>query len=133
MSLRNLTEEQIEAMLHLGDKTDSPFTNQGVKKAHFSPLLPQLAEENRLDISCLNDVEVELQVELGSTSINLRDVLALQPDKVISLSRLAGDLVDLKVNQVWLAYAEVLVLKEKMGIRIASFKGEENYPGKGAK
>jgi flagellar motor switch protein FliN len=133
MSLRNLTDEQIEAMLNLSSHANSPQPNQGVKKAHFSTLLPQPVDEEQSDISSLHEVEVELQVELGETSINLRDVLALQPDKVIPLNRLAGDMVDLKVNHIWLAYVEVLVLKETLGVRITSFKGDENFTGRGAK
>ncbi len=133
MSLRNLTEAQIEAMINLGGPANPRGNRQDVKKAHFSPLQPQVIEQSSADISCLQDVEVEMQVELGNTSINLREVLALQPDKVIALNRLAGDMVDLKVNNIWLAYGEVLVLKDSMGIRIASFKGDENYPDRGAK
>jgi flagellar motor switch protein FliN len=133
MSLRNLTEEQIKAMLNLSSHTSPAQRNQGVKKACFSPLQVQPVNDETSDINCLHDVEVELQVELGDTTINLREVLALQPDKVITLNRLAGDLADLKVNHVWLAHAEVLVLKDSLGIRFASFKGDENNEGRGAK
>lgn len=133
MSFRNLTEEQIEAMINLGGSADYQGQNHGVKKAHFSPLLVQPTEPAQADISCLDDIEVELQVELGGTSINLRDVLTLHPDQVIVLNRLAGDMADLKVNRVWLAHAEVLVLNDTLGIRITSFKGDENHPGRGAK
>ncbi len=133
MSIRNLTEEQIKAMINLGSSANPRNPQQDVKKAYFSPLLPQATDQKSSDISCLQEVEVEMQVELGCTSINLREVLALQPDKVIALNRLAGDMVDLKVNNVWLAYAEVLVLKDSLGIRIASFKGDENFSDRGAK
>lgn len=124
MSFKNFTKEQIEEMLNMsGEKSK----DSSVKKAHFSPLEFHQPEEAQENISFLNEVELELQVELGSTTINLREVLNLYKDQVIPLNRIAGDTVDLKVNNVWLAHGEVLVLNEVLGIRIASFNKEEEF------
>lgn len=133
MSFLNLTEEQIAAMINPGGSDEYQSQNHGVKRAHFSPLLAQTTEIVQADICCLDDVEVELQAELGQTSINLRDVLALHIDQIIVLNRLAGDMVDLKINDIWLAHGEVLVLNDTLGVRITSFKGDGNHPGRGAK
>lgn len=132
MGFQNLTEEQIKAMINLGGAAGQN-KNHGVKKAHFLPLVPQPTEPAQEDISCLNDVEVEMRAELAGTSINLRELLALQPGQVIALNRLAGNTVDLRVNQVWLAHGEVLVLNNALGVKITSFKGDVNHPGWGAK
>jgi flagellar motor switch protein FliN/FliY len=131
MSFENLTKEQIEEILNIGSEKKNKDSN--VKKAHFSQLEFKKAEEAEEDISFLNEVELDLQVELGSTTINLREVLNLYKDQVIPLNRIAGDTVDLKVNNVWLAHGEVLVLNEVLGIRITSFNREEEYFARGVK
>jgi len=131
MSLRNFTEEQIEALLNMGG--DKGNRNRNIKKAQFSQFAPHKVEENQEDISFLNEVELEVKVELGSTSVNLREVLNLQEQQVIPLNRIAGDTVDVKVNNIWLAHGEVLVLNEVLGIRISSFNRDEEYSGRGAK
>lgn len=133
MSFQNLTEEQIESMINLGGSAEHQSQNHEVQRAHFSPLLAQPIETAPADVSFLDDVEVELQAELGHTLVQLREVLALRPDQIIDLNRLAGDMVDLKVNNIWLARGEVLVLKDTLGIRITSFKGDRSHPGRGAK
>ena len=131
MSLRNFTEEQIESLLNMGGEKGN--RNKNIKKAQFSKFEPHKVEKAQEDISFLNEVELELQVELGSTSVNLRDVLNLHEEQVISLNRIAGDTVDVKVNNIWLAHGEVLVLNEVLGIRISSFNKEEEYSGRGVK
>lgn len=130
MSLRNFTEEQIESLLNMGGEKGN--RNKNIKKAQFSVFEPQKVEETQAEISFLNEVELELKVELGCTSVNLREVLNLHEQQVIALNRIAGDTVDVKVNNVWLAYGEVLVLNEVLGIRISSFNKDEDS-SRGAK
>lgn len=130
MSFRNFTEEHIKEMLNIaGEKDDI----NNIKKAHFSPLEPCKIEEASENIGFLNEVELELQVELGSTEINLREVINLYEGQVITLNRIAGDTVDLKVNNIWMAHGEVLVLNEVLGIRISAFNREDEYLIRGVK
>ena len=130
MSLRNFTEEQIEALLNMGGEKGN--RNKNIKKAQFSVFDRHTVEEAQEHISFLNEVELELEVELGSTSVNLREVLNLHEQQVIPLNRIAGDTVDVKANNVWLAHGEVLVLNEVLGIRISSFNKDEDS-SRGAK
>lgn len=96
-------------------------SNNQVKKAHFSLLQCFPVEDTKADMSILNEIELELEVELGSALLTLRDVIDLQEGQVITLNRIAGDNVDLRANKQWLALGEVLVLNEVLGIRISSF------------
>lgn len=130
MSLRNFTEEQIESLLNLGGEKGN--RNKNIKKAQFTTFEPHPVEETQENINFLNEVELELKVELGSTSVNLREVLNLHEEQVIPLNRIAGDMVDVKANNIWLAHAEVLVLNEVLGIRISSFNKDEDS-SRGAK
>ena len=131
MSLRNFTEEQIEALLNMGSEKGN--RNKNIKKAKFSLFEPHKVEAFQENINFLNEVELELQVELGSTSVNLREVLNFHEEQVIALNRIAGDTVDILANNIWLAHGEVLVLNEVLGIRISSFNKEEEYSSRGAK
>ena len=129
--MRNLTEDQIKKMLNLVG--DQEIQNNQIKKARFSLLQYTPVEDAKEDISILNDIPLELEVELGSTLLNLREVINLYEGEVITLDRIAGDTVDLRANKQWLAYGEVLVLNEVLGIRISSFNKDGDFFGRGVK
>jgi flagellar motor switch protein FliN/FliY len=129
--VRNLTEDQIKKMLNLVG--DQEIQNNQIKKARFSLLQYTPVEDAKEDISILNEIPLELEVELGSTLLNLREVINLHEGEVITLDRIAGDTVDLRANKQWLAYGEVLVLNEVLGIRISSFNKDGDFSGRGVK
>ncbi len=69
-------------------------------------------------LDMLMDVNLQLTVELGSTQMTVRQVLDLQKGAVIELNRIAGDAVDIYVNDRLLARGEVVVVDDKFGVRI---------------
>jgi flagellar motor switch protein FliN/FliY len=73
-------------------------------------------EPNNIDL--LMDVFMKVTVELGRTRMQLRQVLELQQGSVVELDRLAGDAVDVFVNDRLLARGEVIVVDDKFGVRI---------------
>lgn len=77
---------------------------------------PTSGEGNNLDL--LMDVSLAVTVELGRTRMPLRQVLDLQNGSVIELNRLAGDAVDIFINDRLLARGEVVVVDDKFGVRI---------------
>lgn len=64
------------------------------------------------------DVPLQVTVELGRTDKLVRDILELSPGSVIELDKLAGEPVDILVNQKYIAKGEVVVIDENFGIRI---------------
>ena len=66
----------------------------------------------------LQDVDVKLTVEIGSTSLTLRDLLALGEASVIELDREANDLLDVFVNGTLIAHGEVVVVNDRFGVRL---------------
>jgi flagellar motor switch protein FliN len=64
------------------------------------------------------DVPLQVTVELGRTEKLVRDILELSPGSVIELDKLAGEPVDILVNQKYIAKGEVVVIDENFGIRI---------------
>jgi len=66
----------------------------------------------------LNDVELHVMIELGRTEMLIEDVLRLTEGSVVELDKLAGDPVDVYVNQRLVARGEVLVLNDNFCIRV---------------
>lgn len=70
------------------------------------------------DMDVILDIPVQLAMEVGSTSISIRNLLQLNKGSVIELDRLAGEPLDVLVNGTLIAHGEVVVVNEKFGIRM---------------
>jgi len=73
-------------------------------------------EEVNLDV--ILDVPVAVSMQIGSTNMNIRNLLQLNQGSVIELDRLAGEPLDVLVNGTLIAHGEVVVVNEKFGIRL---------------
>lgn len=76
---------------------------------------PAVEEEN-LDV--ILDIPVTISMEIGRTSISIRNLLQLNQGSVVELDRLAGEPMDVLVNGTLVAHGEVVVVNEKFGIRL---------------
>lgn len=76
-----------------------------------------VAEEQGLDL--LSDVELNVKIELGRAEMLIENVLALGDGAVVKLDKLAGDPVDVFVNDRLVARGEVLVLNDNFCVRIS--------------
>ncbi len=70
-------------------------------------------------MTMLNDVNLNVEIELGRTRMLVEDVLALGEGSVVELEKLAGDPVDIFVNERLIARGEVLVLNDNFCVRIS--------------
>ena len=73
-------------------------------------------EEENLDV--ILDIPVTISMEIGRTSISIRNLLQLNQGSVVELDRLAGEPMDVLVNGTLVAHGEVVVVNEKFGIRL---------------
>lgn len=73
----------------------------------------------------LQDVDVKLTVEIGSTSLTLRELLALGETSVIELDRDANELLDVFVNGTLIGRGEVVTVGEKFGVRMTELVSPE--------
>lgn len=71
-----------------------------------------------LNLEVILDIPVTISMEVGSTKINIRNLLQLNQGSVIELDRMAGEPLDIKVNGTLIAHGEVVVVNEKFGIRL---------------
>jgi len=76
----------------------------------------QPAKSSNIDL--LMDINLRVVVELARTQMQLRQVMDLQDGSVVELDRLAGDPVDVYINDRLFAKAEVIVVDDNFGIRI---------------
>ena len=69
------------------------------------------------NLKVLENIDVKLTVEVGSTEIKIRDLLRLNEGSVVELDRLAGDPLDILANGTIIAKGEVVMVGERFGIR----------------
>ena len=74
--------------------------------------------ERAREIDFLYDVELELSVVLGTNRMLIRELLQLQSGSVVELSKLAGESLDVMINDKVIARGEAVVVNEKFGIRL---------------
>jgi len=70
----------------------------------------------RLDL--LLDVPLDVTVELGRSRMSIQELLGLSPGSVIELDKVAGEPLDIMVNNRLIARGEAVVVNDKFGIRI---------------
>lgn len=80
-----------------------------------APAAPAKTERG---VDLILDVALNVRVELGSTRMTVEEVLALSPGSVVELDRLAGEPVDIVVNDRLIAKGEVVVVEENFGVRV---------------
>tara|TARA_B110000495_G_scaffold50659_1_gene42432 strand:+ start:18 stop:323 length:306 start_codon:yes stop_codon:yes gene_type:complete len=86
-------------------------------------------EENKdsmENLKVLENIEVKLTVEVGSTELKIRDLLRLNEGSVVELERLAGDPLDILANGVQIAKGEVVMVGERFGIRFTEVTNPED-------
>lgn len=70
------------------------------------------------ELSLLDDVELDVKIELGRAQMYIEDVLSLGVGSVVELDKLAGDPVDVYINDRLVARGEVLVLNDNLCVRV---------------
>ncbi len=75
-------------------------------------------EKGGIDIERILDIPVTITAELGRTKMVINDLLQLSHGSVIELEKLAGEPLDIYVNERLIAKGEVVVVNEKFGIRL---------------
>jgi flagellar motor switch protein FliN/FliY len=124
--------ESVAAALTVGGASAAPAsqtqtTNSGfggtmnapvVQAAQLSQLAGSLPAGAGNNLELLMDVPLQVTVELGRTQKMVKEVLALGPGSVLELDKLAGEPVDILVNEKPIAKGEVVVIDENFGIRV---------------
>ena len=78
------------------------------------------AEKNKINSEVLQNMPVTISVEVGRASLKIRDLMRLTQGSVVELDRLAGEPLDLLVNNTLVAQGEVVLVNERYGVRLTS-------------
>ena len=81
--------------------------------------------EGSENLKVLENIDVMLTVEVGRTEITIRDLLRLNEGSVVELERLAGDPLDIMVNNTKIAKGEVVMVGERFGVRFGEIVDPE--------
>ncbi|NOQ81659.1 MAG: flagellar motor switch protein FliN [Methylophaga sp.] len=83
-----------------------------------------------VDLDMVLDIPVTISMEIGRTKINIRNLLQLSQGSVVELDRLAGEPMDVLVNETLIAHGEVVVVNDKFGIRLTDVISAEERVSK---
>ncbi|MHB8066995.1 MAG: flagellar motor switch protein FliN [Desulfobaccales bacterium] len=75
-------------------------------------------ERGKGNLDMLLDIPLEITAELGRAKMIINDLLQLGQGSVIELNKLAGEPLEILINQKLIARGEVVVVNEKFGIRL---------------
>jgi len=71
-------------------------------------------------IEMLMDIVLPVSIELGRTKMFIKDILELERGSIVEIDKLAGEPVDLLINNKKMAEGEVVVVEKHFGIRITN-------------
>lgn len=97
----------------------APNRNVNVQPVQFANLNAGAfgnIDENNLNL--LMDIPLRVTVELGRTQKQIKDILEMSQGSIIELDKLAGEPVDILVNNKLIAKGEVVVIDENFGVRV---------------
>jgi flagellar motor switch protein FliN/FliY len=102
-----------------GEQRPSAGSQPQARPVQFAPLKEEPpASPAPVSIDLLMDVTLKVSVELGRATVTVREALNLAPGSVLELDKLAGDPVDILVNDHLIARGEVVVVDDQFGVRI---------------
>ncbi|WP_042160487.1 flagellar motor switch phosphatase FliY [Paenibacillus gorillae] len=99
-----------------GDPMNRGVNVQPVQFANFNQQPYVNTDETNLNL--LLDIPLKVTVELGRTQKQIKDILELSQGSIIELDKLAGEPVDILVNNKLIAKGEVVVIDENFGVRV---------------
>lgn len=117
-----MAEDALSETERAADELDAATADgRNVDLPNFQQVLADV-EASGLDL--LHDVELHVKIELGRTQMLVEDVLRLAEGSVVELDKLAGDPVDVYVNERLVAKGEVLVLNDNFCVRVSEIVGD---------
>ncbi|WP_248511813.1 flagellar motor switch phosphatase FliY [Sporosarcina sp. NCCP-2222] len=103
----------------LPPRQQSPQPQVHVQQAQFANFeTPSLSQAESNNLNMLLDIPLNVTVELGRTKRSVKEILELSSGSIIELDKLAGEPVDILVNNRHVARGEVVVIDENFGVRI---------------
>jgi flagellar motor switch protein FliN len=111
-------DDWAEAMSEQSD-SESTNANDDLPEAPLQNLQADNVNNGETaSLEAILDIPVSLSVQIGQTKISIKNLLQLNQGSVVELERLAGEPLDVMVNNTLVAHGEIVVVNEKYGIRL---------------
>jgi flagellar motor switch protein FliN/FliY len=81
-----------------------------------TPLLTDAS--GKIDQEVLQNISVTMSIEVGRAQIKIRDLMRLTQGSVVELDRIAGEPLDLLVNNTVVAQGEIVLVNDRYGVRL---------------
>lgn len=117
MAEQTTTTDDWGAAMAEQTKTDLPLS-EPAKPHSFEQLGAGGAATTQNDLDMILDIPVQLTVELGRTKMPIKNLLQLAQGSVVELAGMAGEPLDVMINGFLIAQGEVVVVNDKLGIRL---------------
>jgi len=111
----NLSWDDVEQEMALSRQ---PSAKTEVSSVAFPEVKKEDSVKGNLDLEFILDIPLTLNVELGRCRMLISDLLQLGQGSVVELTKLAGEPMDVYVNNRLIARGEVVVVNEKFGVRL---------------
>jgi len=95
-----------------------PAEKQEVNSVRFEEIKGGKTKEAALDLDFILDIPLTVTVELGRGKMPISELLQLGQGSVVELTKFAGEPMDVFVNDRLMAIGEVVVVNEKLGVRL---------------
>lgn len=109
------SSNQTETANKLNHSSEEPAI-QSVQFSSFDETAAAQSEPNNLNM--LLDIPMQVTVELGRTKRMVKEILSISQGSIIELDKLAGEPVDILINNKLIAVGEVVVIDENFGVRV---------------
>ncbi len=113
---------------HIGNSHQMPTGYQPtIQPAAFSNFeQTTLAEAESKNLDMLLDIPLQVTVELGRTRKSVKEILEISSGSILELDKLAGEPVDILVNNKLVAKGEVVVIDENFGVRVTDILSQSD-------
>ena len=81
-----------------------------------TPLLTDAS--GKIDQEVLQNISVTMSIEVGRAQIKIRDLMRLTQGSVVELDRIAGEPLDLLVNNTVVAQGDIVLVNDRYGVRL---------------
>ncbi|HAQ50839.1 MAG TPA: flagellar motor switch protein FliN [Gammaproteobacteria bacterium] len=126
-ALEEQAEAEAEAEAEEDNNDADPWAGALEEQAEAEAIPPEqldnspsasIEPDGDIKLDMILELPVTISMEIGRTKISIRNLLQLTQGSVIELDRLAGEPMDVLVNDTLIAHGEVVVVNDKFGIRL---------------
>lgn len=119
VAVRWVVEASLGSLLAGGDPVDPPAEEApSVAPATLPELTSSVAPGRARDLQLLSNVPMDVTVEIGRGSVQVRELLSLVQGSIVELDRVVGSPVDVLVNGTLVAHGDIVLVGDELGVRV---------------